>query len=286
MDADALYALAPELFTAARDEAAKAAKAAGHPEAAKALKALRRPSVAAWLVNRLTAGQPELLQELLSLGPALAEAQAGGDAAGLRALGAQRKMLVQAVSDAAAQDRTVSAAVRAEVATTLEAALADPASAEAVRSGRLVRALSYAGFGTVDLTGAVAEVHGQSLATAQAAGSAKAAPNGRRAAQATARAVAAAERCAHEAAGGLDDAVRAYERAERRRADAAAARADADVVVAHARSALSAAEQDQSAAAAARQEAESDVTAAQSAVSAAQDAAEQARTALDALRRP
>ncbi len=46
--------------------------------------------------------------------------------------------------------------MRDEVAATLEAGLSDPASADAVRSGRLVRALSYAGFGGVDLDGAVA----------------------------------------------------------------------------------------------------------------------------------
>ena len=100
-----------------------------------------------------------------------------------------------------------------------------------------------------------------------------------------ATAVLAAERGAQEAAGRLDHAVHTCERAERRRADATAARADADVVAVHARSTLSAAEQDQSAAAAARQEAESAATATQSVVSAAQDSAEQARTALDALRR-
>ena len=104
---------------------------------------------------------------------------------------------------------------------TLEAELADPrrpapTRAEAVRSGRLVRALSYAGVGPVELAG------------------------GRRG--------------PHEAAGRLDHAVK---RASGR-----------------------------TAAAAASQEAESAVTAAQSVVPATQDAAEHARRALDALRRP
>ena len=278
MDAAGLYALAPEDFTAARDEASKAARAAGDPVAATALKALRRPSVAAWLVNRLTVEQPGLLDQLLGLGPALARAQAGGQATALRTLGAQRRTLVEAVADAAAQGRTVSAAVRAEVVATLEAALADPASAEAVRSARLVRALSYAGFGPVDLAGAVAQAPEPSPARAVKAA--------RAAADAAAdAAVAVAEREAHEAAGRLDDAVRAGEHAERRRADATATTDDTGRAVAHARSALAAAEQEQLTAAQAQQDAESDSTVAVQAVRLAQEAAERARTTLDALRR-
>ena len=158
MNTAELYALPPEEFTTARDAAAKQAKAAGDPAAGKELKALRRPSVAAWLVNRLAAEQGALLEQLLALGPALAEAQAAGHADDLRALGRQRRQLVEAVAGTAvsAAGRPVAGPVRDEVVSTLEAALADPSSAEAVRSGRLVRALSYAGFGEVDLSGAVA----------------------------------------------------------------------------------------------------------------------------------
>lgn len=72
--ADRLYALAPEDFTAARDAAAKQARAAGDAPLAKQVKALRRPSVGAWLVNRLATQEADLLDQLLSLGPALAQA--------------------------------------------------------------------------------------------------------------------------------------------------------------------------------------------------------------------
>ena len=133
-------------------------KASGDKAAKAALKALRRPTVSAWLVDLLAVQEPDLLGSLLALGPELARAQAAGQGDELRRLGAQRRELVEAVVDRAVQlgDRTVTAAVREEVAGTLEAALADPASADAVRSGRLVRPLSYAGFGGVDLDGAVA----------------------------------------------------------------------------------------------------------------------------------
>ena len=158
VDAEDLYRLPPEQFTAARDAEAKRRKGEGDKEGAAELAALRRPSVAAWLLNRLADTSPDLLTGLLDLGPGLAQAQSTGDAAALRSLGAQRRQLVEAVTGAAvaAGGRAVTAAVREEVAGTLEAALSDPRSAQAVRSGRLVRALSYAGFGEVDLSGAVA----------------------------------------------------------------------------------------------------------------------------------
>ena len=216
MDADDLYSLAPEEFTAARDAAAKQAKAEGDKAAADALKALRKPTVSAWLVNRLADEQGELLGQLLELGPALAQAQSGGDAAQLRALGAERRQLVDALVGAAVDiaGRAVNAAVREEVASTLEAALADPASADAVRSGRLVRALSYAGFGAVDLSDAVAPAPRATTPRAEP----ERKPD-RKAEQRAAR-VAAAEQAALDAAGRLDDAVRACEQAERSRAAA------------------------------------------------------------------
>ena len=64
--------------TSARDETPDAARAADDPAAATALKALRRPSVAAWLVNRLTVGQPGLLGPWSR--PSLTPHRAGADA--------------------------------------------------------------------------------------------------------------------------------------------------------------------------------------------------------------
>ncbi len=277
MDADDLYRLAPEEFTAARDAAAKKAKADGDQSRAAALKALRRPSVSAWLVNRLAATQRDLLDSLLELGPELAAAQSGGDATALRALGAQRRQLVDAVVTTAVGDagRTVTAALREEVAATLEAALSDPASAEAVRSGRLVRSLSYAGFGAVDLSDAVAPA---------SAATAKTKPTGKKK-QVKAERVAAAERATHEAAGRLDDAVRACEQAEQERTTAEAAVQERTAEVDRLTVALSGAQQ-------AREQAAQQAHAAREAsdravakVGRAQDAAEAARAELDRLRR-
>jgi DNA repair exonuclease SbcCD ATPase subunit len=183
-----LYALPPEDFTAARDAAAKEDKS---------LKALRKPSVSAWVVNTLTREQPDLLQQLVELGGQLREATQARQGEELRALTEQRHQLVQAVTEQAVGlvDREISAPVRTEVAQTLEAAMADPASAEAVQSGQLVRALSYAGFGEVDLEGAVAAVP-----KPKAAGSKK---------------LQKLEAAALDAQGALDDAVRLAERTTR-----------------------------------------------------------------------
>ena len=277
MSPEELYRLPPEDFTAARDEAAKAARAAGDADHAKELRALRRPTVSAWLVNLLVREQAGLVEQLLELGPALAAAQAQGQGDELRALGAQRRELVDAVVRQAVElaGRDVTAAVRDEVAATLETALADADAAEAVRSGALVRPLSYAGFGGVDLEGAVART-----TTTPARKPATKAPSDDRAQR-----VAAAEQAALEAAGRLDDAVRACEQAARAAEGAEAAASTAHDDVERLRAALRDAE-------AAAQEADSTRRAAVKTAEAAvetvrkrQAVEEKARAELDRLRR-
>lgn len=298
MDAETLYQLPPEEFIAARDRSAKSLKGQGDAAGAKAIAGLRKPSVSAWLVNRLAAEQGDLLDSLLALGPALAKAQARGRAEDLRALGAQRRQLVEAVTDTAASaaGRPVTAAVREEVAGTLEAALADPASAEAVRSRRLIRPLSYAGFGAVDLAGAVAAHAGQQ--TRSHPGGKTPTPDRRQAAAPEAKpleaerleaerleAVRAAEVAAHRTAGGLDDAVRASQTRTRRLAAASSALRAAETAAGRARTVLDAAAQERTAARAALERAQEEHDEALQAVQRAQDEAEAARSTLDRLRR-
>ena len=71
--ADALYALPPEQFTAARNARAQAAKAAGDREAAARIAALRKPTVLGWLVNLLVRELPDEIGGFLDLGDALRE---------------------------------------------------------------------------------------------------------------------------------------------------------------------------------------------------------------------
>ena len=92
------------------------------------------------------------MDDLLELGQSLREAQQALDGDRLRELSAERRRLVAALTQevqrlAAEAGQAVSAQVEREVQDTLEAALADQGMADAVRSGRLTKALSYAGLG-------------------------------------------------------------------------------------------------------------------------------------------
>lgn len=145
--ADALYALPPEDFTAARDDEAKRAD----PELKKAIKALRKPTVSAHVVNQLVRDQSDDIDALLEIGDQL-RAVMTGDKGDVRRLTEQRRDLVSALVSP-----DLPAAVRDDVTATLEAATADPELGRAVRSGRLVKPLRYAGFGAMpDLGDAVA----------------------------------------------------------------------------------------------------------------------------------
>ncbi len=149
--ADELYGLPPEQFTAARDEKAREARDGGDRKLAAALSRLRKPTVSAWVLNLLVRDQPEVGEQLVSLGQELrrAQAQLSGDA--LRELAAQRQRLVTALVRsarklAAAAGHRVTAGTALELEQTLHAALADPAVAAEVSSGRLVKPTTRTGF--------------------------------------------------------------------------------------------------------------------------------------------
>ncbi|MFY1675204.1 hypothetical protein ACN27G_35575 [Plantactinospora sp. WMMB334] len=151
-----LYAAPPDGFVAARSEAVAAARAAGDPGAAREIAGLRKPTVAAWLVNLLALRRPELMAELVELSTALRTAQRELRGARLRELSTRRRHVVaalvgqaRALGLAADPRLTAGKLPLAEVEATLQAALADVEVAEQARSGRLVRAASYAGFGEV-----------------------------------------------------------------------------------------------------------------------------------------
>lgn len=151
-----LYTTPPDRFVAIRDEAVAEARRAGDPKAAREIARLRRPTVAAWLVNLLAIRRPELVADLAQLAEALRTAQRELRGPRLRELSTQRRAVVGAL---VAEVRKLAAGVEeappagklplAEVETTLNAALADTDVAEQVRSGRLLKAATYAGFGEV-----------------------------------------------------------------------------------------------------------------------------------------
>ena len=146
--ADSLYALPPEEFTSARDAAAKQSR---DPVLAKSIKSLRKPTVSAHAVNQIVRNSPDNIDELLALGEELRDAMTRGKG-DVRRLTEQRRDVVTSLVAA-----DLPANVRDDVTATLEAATADPQLGAAVRSGRLVKPLRYAGFGAMpDLNDAVA----------------------------------------------------------------------------------------------------------------------------------
>jgi hypothetical protein len=157
---DALYTGSPESFVAARDALAKRLREDGSAEEAAAVKALRRPTVAACALNRLAHERPKSLQPLFDLARDLRKAQRGAlsglRGAALREAVRRRRSVVDALADEAlalleAGGRPAESQ-REAITRTLEAASADPGSADAVRAGRLERELQRpTGFG--ELTG-------------------------------------------------------------------------------------------------------------------------------------
>ncbi len=159
--ADELYALSPAEFTAARDDRARQARAAGQRDEAAAIKKLARPTASAWLVNQLARTAPDQIARLVAVGTALAEAQRNLVGERLRELSSERRQVINellphATEIARRAGQPASQGTMGEVRATLEAALADAGARAAVQSGRLTKALAYAGIGEVDLSAAVA----------------------------------------------------------------------------------------------------------------------------------
>lgn len=160
-----LYGAAPGDFVPTRTALARRARAAGDTELAKTVAGLRKPSVAAWAVNRLVRDRPDLARTLADLGERMRRAQAHLEAAELARLRPERDDLLAELHDAAGAAAAeagapLSAAAGEEVRGTFVASLADEAAQDAVTSGHLTRALSYAGFGEVDLADALVAVPG------------------------------------------------------------------------------------------------------------------------------
>lgn len=156
--ADELYGLPMADFTPARDARAKALK--GTPLAAR-VKALRKPSTAAWVANLLVRRDADQVEQILTVGAALREAQAAMSAEELRTLTRQRRQLTAAVTTGARriareEGTKVTEAVAGQVEATLTAAMVDERCGRALRSGMLVSALAATGLEPAEVEGAVA----------------------------------------------------------------------------------------------------------------------------------
>ncbi|KQT02056.1 hypothetical protein [Cellulomonas sp. Leaf395] len=152
---DDLYSGAPAEFIARRDAAVKAARADKDRALAEAIGELRKPTVSAWLVNLLVRDDADLATQIVALGEGLREAEKSLDGPALRELSKQRRQLVRSLVARARKlaqptGQKIGDAVVQELDATLTAALADPAVAREVVSGRLTAAREYAGFGSAE----------------------------------------------------------------------------------------------------------------------------------------
>ncbi len=156
-----LYAVPPGRFTPLRAELVASARTAGDKELATTVGALRKPTVAAWAVNHVVRTRPDAVADFLAFADLLREAQRTLDAQQLRILGRERAHrvdeLVALVLTAASEAGTpVGAGAADEVRQTLTAVIADEEAQATVLTGSLVKALSYSGFGSVDIADVVA----------------------------------------------------------------------------------------------------------------------------------
>ena len=166
---DSLYWARPKDFTAERTKLTAAARRRGDDAAAKRISAAGKPTTAAWIVNRLALGHKDTLQRMADLGDELRAAHAAMDGARIRDLSAEQHRLLDELTRAALQAADVSnpsSAVRDDITSTLQAAIADPGVR--ARLGRLARPEQWSGFGDF---GAAAPV-----STTSRAGKAKESP--------------------------------------------------------------------------------------------------------------
>jgi hypothetical protein len=156
-----LYAAGLGEFMATRAALAGEAKAAGEKDLAAQVGALRKPTVAAWALNQAVRELPDQFEEFHDFAELLREAQRTLDADQLRLLSRERARRVDALARkvealARGAGQPVSDAVGEDIRATLTAFIASEDAEEAVRTGALVKALRYSGFGDVDIEGVAA----------------------------------------------------------------------------------------------------------------------------------
>lgn len=155
-DADDLYRLPPEEFTAARDALAKRLRAAKDREKADEVQRLRRPSALAWALNQVARSDGELIESVLAAGDELRDAMARGDGRAMRHAERTMRQASDDVVDAAGRvlgegGHAVTDDARSRLASTLRAGLVDAHVAGRLRSGTLEKDVEVAGLGLEDM---------------------------------------------------------------------------------------------------------------------------------------
>ena len=140
-DAETLYGLPLDEFTAARDEVAKAHRKAGRTEDAERVAALRKPVLSAWVVNRLARDERKEMQRLVDSAEAI---RSGGDGAERAFREALERLTSSARSLLVAEGRAPDPTLQQVSATLRAGAASDP---EALLAGALTQPLEATGFG-------------------------------------------------------------------------------------------------------------------------------------------
>jgi hypothetical protein len=147
---DALFDLAPDEFTAARDQVVRELREEGDRDAATRVRGLKKPSLAAWAANSLARRHRAEVEKLVRAGERLREAQRsvleGGEATTLREAVAARRKLTDRLVDRATEmlGEGGHAASRTHldgVERTLQAATLSEDAARELLEGRLEREL-------------------------------------------------------------------------------------------------------------------------------------------------
>ncbi|HEY2983559.1 MAG TPA: hypothetical protein VGJ38_05360 [Jatrophihabitantaceae bacterium] len=148
---DELYSLDPDGFVDRRRELAAEARRGGDTAAATEIVGLRKPTRSAWTMNVLARAEPDAFEPIVDVGDQLREAERALDGQRMRELSNRRRELIADISRrafAATGERSPSPALRDEVIGTLTAAFADPDLVDLLRSGTLLRAAQWDGFGS------------------------------------------------------------------------------------------------------------------------------------------
>ena len=142
-EAERLYGLPLDEFTAARDARSRELRRDGQRERAAAVAALRKPVVAAWVVNMLARDERADVRELVGAAEGIKTGKDGADAAfrdALERLTAAGRRLLEA------EGRSADATLQ-QVAGTLRAAAAS--EADLLIAGTLTQPVEASGFGAM-----------------------------------------------------------------------------------------------------------------------------------------
>jgi hypothetical protein len=149
--AAALFRVAPEEFTAARNRLVAELRRTGRASDAAALAKLPRPTPVIWAINQVAHRDRAAVDRLVAAADQLKRAQLGRGPADAQASGkayreAVAALVEQGLAHLTEAGRATTAATRSRLTGTIMAAATDPALRDELRAGRLTREQLVTGF--------------------------------------------------------------------------------------------------------------------------------------------